>query len=518
MPAAPTRLATGRQILERHGPLLAVLVGVAVLAVALHRDGIGWGDDYTLYLRQARSLVDGNVGQVIADNHFNVDNAAKPGFSPYVYPWGWPILLAPFLRWWGLDAARLKLVEVVCLCGFLAVFHSVVRRRTGDGAGRWVALGIVAAIGTTVAYLQHTDELLSEFPYMFAVALTLWWLDRCRRGTASATLDRTVGSTLDQVSRNRLIVLGLLAMVVFNIRREGLAMIIAIAATHVVESRGRWREVDWRSVATPYVSFVVGVLALQAMLPSALAPEYAGSGLHQTWSKLRGSFRVAFGDQLGFDHLRGLALVFVLALVAGGIVLRLTTDAADDIALVVFAIASMTIVGMIPAVADRYLLGVTPFAVYFAAQAVAAVRLPRDIGRWAAAGALGAMTVLHVTKLPEPIRAVQRANASGVVQDGPFSAYALAGFDAVRHHTHESDVVAFFKARSMTYFTGRRAVQSSDLQLLRERSDFFLARRNSAFSQPFVSDADAAAMGWVSVWSNDQWELWRLPRLDAPVP
>lgn len=515
MPAAPSRLANGRRILERHGPLLAVLVAVAALAVALHRDGLGWGDDSTLYLRQAQSLVDGNVGQVIADNHFDVANAAKPGFSPHVYPWGWPILLAPFLRWWGLDTARLKLVEVACLCGFLGVFHSVVRRRTGDGAGRWVALGIVAAIGTTLAYLQHTDELLSEFPYMFAVALTLWWLDRCRRdGTLEAPLDRP----LDQAGRNRLIVLGLLAVVAFEIRREGLAMVVAIAATHLVESRGRWRRLDRRAIATPYVSFVVGVLALQALLPSALAPEYAGSGLHQTWRKLHGSFRVAFGEQLGLDHLHGIALVAVLALVVGGVVLRLATNAADDIGLVVFATVSMTIVGMIPAVADRYLLAVTPFAVYFAAQAIAAVRLPRDTGRWAAVGALGAMTLLHVTKLPDPVRAIQHANESGTVQDGPLTAYAQAGFDAVRHHTHESDVVAFFKARSMTFFTGRRAVQSSDLQVLRERSDFFLARRHSGFSQPLVSDVDAAAMGWVSVWSSDQWQLWRLPRLDAATP
>ncbi|MEO5899671.1 MAG: hypothetical protein ABIR68_06015 [Ilumatobacteraceae bacterium] len=517
MPAAPTRLATGRRILERHGPLLAVLVAVAALAAALHRDGLGWGDDYTLYLRQAKSLVDGNVGQVIADNHFNVANAAKPGFSPYVYPWGWPILLAPFLRWWGLDAAKLKLVEVACLCGFLAVFHAVVRRRTGEGAGRWVALGVVATIGTTLAYLQHTDELLSEFPYLFAVALTLWWLDRCRRN-GNGPLDVPLAVPLDQAGRNRLIVLGLLAMAVFNIRREGLAMIVAIAATHLVESRGRWRRLDWRAVATPYVSFIVGVVALQAMLPSALAPEYAGSGLHQTWSKLRGSFKVAFGEQLGFDHLHGIGLVVVLALVVGGIVLRLSTHAADDIGLVVFAIVSMTIVGMIPAVADRYLLAVTPFAVYFGAQAIAAVRLPHHAGRWAAVGALGALTVLHVTKLPDPIRAIQHANESGTVQDGPLSAYAQAGFDAVRHHTHESDVVAFFKARSMTYFTGRRAVQSSDLQLLRERSDFFLARRNSGFSQPLVNEAEATAMGWVSVWSDAEWQLWRLPRLDAATP
>ena len=316
--------------------------------------------------------------------------------------------------------------------------------------------------------------------------------------------------------------LGVLAMVVFNVRREGLAIVLAIAATHLVEVRRRRRQVDehavdWRAVATPYVAFAASVLLVQAMLPSALAPEYAGAGLHQTWRKLGRSFRLAFGDQLGLGHLGGPLLTVVLALVAGGVVLRLAGHAADDVGLVVFALGSMTIAGMIPAVAERYLLGVTPFAVYFAAQAVAGVPLPRHAGRWAAAAGLGALTVLHLTQLPRPIRAVQRANTTGVVQDGPFAAYAIDGFDAVRHHTHESDVVAFFKARAMTFFTGRRAVQSSDLQVVRERSDFFLARRGSAFSQPYVTDAEAAAMGWTRVWEDDQWELWRLPRLGPPA-
>ena len=85
----------------------------------------------------------------------------------------------------------------------------------------------------------------------------------------------------------------------------------------------------------------------------------------------------------------------------------------------------------------------------------------------------------------------------------------------MRTHTHQSDVVAFFKARALTLFTDRRAVQSSDLQVLRERSDFFLARRGSSFSQPFVTDEQAARMGWTAVWQDERWVLWQLPRLRA---
>lgn len=502
-PSPPSLGATGgllRRWVWGHGVLVAIVVVVAAAAVALHRDGLSWGDDYTLYLRQARSLFDGNIGQVIADNHFDVQNAAKPGFSPYVYPWGWPLLAAPFVRWWGLDPARLKLVEVACLCGFVVSFHAVVRRRTSPV----VALATVAVFGTTLTYLRHTDQLLSELPYMLLVGATLWWLDRCRRN-----------GPLDAASRDELVALGLLAVALFNTRREGIAIVVAIAATQVAECAGRWRATAAdparrRSLATPHVVFVIGVIGFQLVLPSALAPHYDGAGLAQTWSKLHGSFRVAFGDQLGLPGLRGVALLAIFALVVVGVVLRLARRAADDVAIVVFAVLSMTIAGSIPAVSDRYLMAVTPFALYFAVQGV--VELHARWGRWVAVALLVVLAVVHVGQLVGPMRDVRRANDSGVVQDGPLAPDAVAALDAVRHHTHQDDVVAFFKARAMTFFTDRRAVQSSDLQVVRERADYFLARRDSDFSQPRVSAAQAAAMGWTAVWVNAEWTLWELPR------
>lgn len=481
---------------RRHGAITALMLLVAAWAVGLHRNGHTWGDDFTLYLRQAKSLLNGNVGQVIADNHFNVDNAAKPGFSPYVYPWGWPILLAPFQRLFGLDYARLKLVEVACFVGFLLAFHAIIRRRMQQ----WLAFTTVAFVGTTVAYLRHTGQLVSELPYMLFVGITFWYLDRLRRE-----------QPLDAATRGQLVTLGLLAMFVFNIRREGLALVAAIAVAQLLDLRGRRREADWRQVATPFVAFFVSVVVLQFMLPSALAPEYVDSGLHQTWKKLGASYRTSFSRQLGFESLAGVGLLLVVLLVVAGVILQMRKASRTDAPLLVFAVGSLTIVGMIPAVADRYTMGVTPFAVYFAAQAIAAVPLPRKAGPWIGVAVAGLLTLVHLTELPSTVRDAQDFNDSGQVVDGPEAPYAQAAFTAVRAYTHQDDVVAFFKARALTFYTNRRAVQSSELEIVRQRADYFMSRTGSGFSQPAVSDAEAAEMGWVKVWSDETWVLWRLP-------
>ncbi len=480
---------------ERNAAMLLFLPIVWWLAIQQHHLGHSWGDDFTLYLRQAKSLLTGNIGQVIGDNQFNVSNAAKPGFSPVAYPWGFPLLLAPFYRLFGLDYERLKLVEVACMCGFLWMFHELMRVRLQ----RWIAFGIVVSLGTTLVYLAHTDQLLSEYPYMLAAMIALWWLDRCRRH-----------HPLDRASRNELVMLGLLAVAVFNVRREGLAMIAAIGVAQLLDLRGRWRTVSRRSVVTPYVTFVVGTLLFQFLLPSAIAPDYADSGLGQTWKKLGGPFRRAFADQLGIPTLHGVALLVVFLLVVAGIVVRLWRAPQQDAPWIVFAFGSMMIVGMIPAQADRYLLAITPFAVYFAAQAVAAIPLPRRGGSWVAVAVLALLCVHHLPDVSDRTQAMRDFRATGQIVDGPEAPYAQAAFAAVRRFTHQDDVIAFFKVRALTFYTDRRGVQSSDLEILRQRSDYFLMRRGSRSSQPLVSDAEGAAMGWTVTWQDDIWVLWRV--------
>lgn len=500
--AAPRR---PREWVLDNAHLLALSVFVAVVAISLHRRGISWGDDWALYLRQGESLYEGNIGQVIGDNHFNVDNAARPGFSPYVYPWGFPILMSPMLRMFGQDWAVLKLVGVAALVVFVWAFYAVVRAR----ADRWLAFAVVATVATSLTYLQHTALILSELPYMASAAIALWYLDRVRRD-----------GPLQAATRGQLIAIGLLAVWVFNVRREGIAMIAAVVAAGLFDLWPERRHVGdvWRRAGTPLVTFVLGVIGFQLVLPSALIPQYDDSGLHQTWKKFTGVWRDDFAAQLDFPALSGhgdlraalLWGIFVLAIV--GLVVRLWNAPRDDIPVAVFAVGSLLVVGMIPAVSERYLMPITPFAVYFAAQAIASIPLPRRAGVWIAIAALGLLTVNHLTRVPNEIDAAQTFNDQGRVLDGPASPGVEPALDAVRTYTHQDDVVAFFKVRLLTYLTGRRGVQASDTpSVLYERSDYYLMRRDGQGARPQISDAQGAEMGWEIVWEDAEWVLWRLP-------
>ena len=91
----------------------------------------------------AKSLFEGNIADVISDNRFLFDHSTA--VTPPIYPWGWPLLLSPFVRVWGIDFDRLKLVEVAVFCAWLVLYHGIVRRR----AGRIVALALTAVFATS---------------------------------------------------------------------------------------------------------------------------------------------------------------------------------------------------------------------------------------------------------------------------------------------------------------------------------------------------------------------------------
>jgi hypothetical protein len=291
-------------------------------------------------------------------------------------------------------------------------------------------------------------------------------------------------------------------------------MVPAIAAVQLAECVPR-REWPWRRLAIPHATFAVSVVFFQLLLPSALAPEYAGSGLGQTWRKLRHSFRDSFVEQLGFPRLGTVWLTFVLALTVAGLALRLRTHLADDIALAVFPAIALVIVGMIPAVSERYTLAITPFAVYFIVQAIREV--PRPAGTALAVVAAATITVVHLTDVVPAIRDARDFAATGAVSPGPETPESKVLWQAIRDHTHQDDIVSFFKVRALTLYTDRRGVQSRELPVIAARADFLATARTPDLGagQIGVTDADAARLGWTLVWSDSTWLLWHIPR---PLP
>ncbi|MGI9032071.1 MAG: hypothetical protein ACR2HP_19140 [Ilumatobacteraceae bacterium] len=490
---------------------LGVVIGVAApLAVLLHRKGPPQGDDFALYLRQARSLFDGDMAQVVADNRFTVLNSPGP-FSPVAYPWGWPLLLAPFVHVWGYDFDRLKLLEVACFCGWLVLVHGIVRRR----AGRLLAFAIVAVVGTAPMLLAHTDFLLSEYPHALALGVFVWWLDRI-----------TADGTLLQATTRRLVVLGVLAGVAYNVRRESVVLVGVIAITQLVAwatarrhrmdgvARERRRRRAWRAVGAPCAGFVAFVVGFQLLLPSMLIPDnddtitFVPERIGDYLGSLTRSLGLATHENLG-------AALLLVAL--AGMVVGCWHRPRLNVPLAALALLSTLAVSTHLRLVERYYFQVLPWVLYFAATFVIAVAGAVSTVRWRRLAPLVAVVPLlyvvgvHAVVLPAALDRLEAQERGGRQQFGPADPVVQPIFQAVLDHTPPDAVITYYRARTMTLLTDRRAIQTRRTQDMLERSDYFAQLRNAKYSQPDVTPFAARELGLEEVWSDARWVLWKVP-------
>lgn len=512
-----TSVAVGRWVAL---PLLVALAGA--LAIALHRNGHTQGDDFALYLRQARSIFDGDIGAVVADNRFAVLNSDAT-FSPIAYPWVWPLVLSPFVHLWGFDYDRLKLVEVGLYCVWLVLLHGIVRRRLG----RIVAIAVVAVFATAPAYLAHTDQLLTEIPHLVAVAGFIWWYDRVRSRT-----------NLLDASFADLVTLGALVTVAFNVRRESIVLLGVIAVMQVYDVVQEQRGASsvgirdrWRELATPYIAFAVSAAVFQLLLPTALLPDN-GNDSSFLDDRMR-EYPAILSQQLGLGDRAGIGTAIVVLAVVGvvlGVRRRPTLD--GPLALIGFlsAVAISTHLRKV----DRYWFQITPWIVYFAtvacleaARAVAAALTARGPASpsttrratstptmaVALAGVAPLLVVVacHLAVLPGDVRDARDYDAAGRVQSGPSNPLVAPIFEAVNELTPPDATIAYFRARTMTLLTDRRAMQTSSLDRIAQNADYFAQRRDSTYWQPSLTTTQARAAGWEEIWSDPRWVLWRIP-------
>jgi hypothetical protein len=503
------------------GILLTLLVvGAAYVAIQLHRRGHTTGDDWALYVRMAKSLFEGNVADVISDNRFLYDHSTA--VTPPIYPWGWPLLLSPFVRVWGIDFEKLKLVEVAVFAAWLVLYHGIVRRR----AGRIVALALTAVFATSYVYLVYTDQLLTEFPHMLAVAVAIWWLDRM--------MDR---SSLLLASTRDLVILGLLVVAAYNVRREGLMLVFAIAGAQLVDvgaGRRGVRTLPWKTLFTPHLTFAAGAVIAQLLLPSTLLPDNGNSRRFiatRLWSldngtdaRHRPQYPAHLVAQLGLRE----PPVFgrwVMVAAAIGAVVACVRAPRRNVPLAVLCLTTMLVIGTHLRMVSRYYMQITPLIVFFvamlllyvvgwAAGLIARRPLPLAARRGVAVVAVAPflwLAVYHVTDLPRRIDAAQAFNDSGAVQRGPMTPANQAAMEAIDEHTRPGDIVVYYRARTATLYTGRRALQTTSLDNMVANGDWFMQNKTDNYSQVVATPDQLVAAGFELVWEDDNWRLWRIP-------
>ena len=247
-----------------HGIALGVVVAAAaVLAVVLHRNGHARGDDFALYLRQARSLFDGNIGQVVADNRFTVINSTGR-LQPVRISVGTPAAAGSVRAPVG---PRLRPLEAGRGGGILRVARARPRyraptsrpcprsrghRRHGDRTGvlqphRSAAVGVPARGRRRRGHLVARPDADARVAWS-APPSAIWWCSGPRDGRLQLPARSESCCSASSAWCNS----------------------SSSPCTSVDE---RFVSLPWRNLAIPYVAFAGSAIGFQLLLPSMLFPD-----------------------------------------------------------------------------------------------------------------------------------------------------------------------------------------------------------------------------------------------------
>lgn len=505
--------------LRRYAAIGTLTLLAVVAALIVRSSGHQWGDDFALYVNQARGLVEGTAGQVVADNRFAMDNSSFASFTPIAYPWGTSLLLMPIVALVGIDYAWLKMVPTLAFAVAIVAYWVLARRRLAAVE----ALIVTGLIAVNPWYLSATNQVLSDLVFLAIVLATLAVVEA---GYGAGTI----------VSYRLAVTSGVLIAVAAHVRREALGLLLVLIAVQAAQwwraapQRPRWLGVPWAWFA---IVFGIGHLLLPApILGNVDVAGDPGPGqilgnlawYRESFAELIGLKRV--GDHpieaLGSEFLGTLLVTLVLALAGIGaiaaLVQALERRPSRDLAITAAVIGMGVIVMMTPYHYRRYLMTLVPLVVLLAlggVQTLGAVWTTRSPG--SASRRLVMLVAVIVLGPGLAVSAIDSGRSVGrhlteeLGHRGPEDDATQELFAEIRRRTDERDVVAFFQPRSMNLYTRRLSVLASDEETLMTRADWFAGVRDSDYLQVAVDDQRAAGLGLVKVWENSDYVLWRLP-------
>lgn len=459
--------------------------------------GHNWGGDFALYIHQAKSLLSGSQDALATTNAFMVENSSDHNFSPRLYPWGFPLLLAPVYAGFGLNYMAFKVVECLFLVGSLGVMFFLFKKRLSP----WYALLFMAIIGFNTIYLQSSNQVLSELPFLF---FSFWSLFLILKFLETPKISMGLG-----------ILTGVVLFFSFSIRTEGIGLFGALTVGQLygfIRQRSL-KKMLWKQ-ALPYLTAAVLFAASQWVLPTGFTSHLGYKDL-VSWGQIQENFQ-AYGHWLEADYFDVALIPYFFYGLLGFVLLGMLTRLKKDLVLVVYFLFLVGLFGVWPFHEIRYLYGIYPFLLYFFIQGLRflALQWPQShVIKWTGIFVLGLCLTTNITQTgTQTIKAIQTGRS---MSTGPEMPASKEMFAYIKDHTQPEDIVAFFKPRVMHLYTNRRslALFNSTDELI-NKAEYIVENKNvgNYFQLPLSHTPETLPNAMEEVFSNANFIIYKINR------
>jgi hypothetical protein len=443
--------------------LLVVIALTTAIYYTSFRSGHIWGGDFAQYIYQAKGIAEGRIDEVIQASHYRYENSTH-SVGPKYYPWGFPLLLSPVYRVFGLHIPAMRAyITVFFLLSLFVLFLLFKDRLTNKQA---LLLVIVLALNPYCFHLK--DLVASDIPFLLFALLSIFAIQRIV--IAKKTW---VNGYVSYAA------IGLFIFLSYYIRTVGGLLLGVLLICQYVDQRQSRRKITSyvssnRSVIIPYLVFLILMIISGFILPTVsrlyledLKPATAvGAAANiKHYLMIPADFFGPFKFSL---ILYGITIPFAVL----GILRNVKKD------YLYLALMVLTLATLIPFPFHqgvRYILWLLPFYIYFVFTGLSSVSAAEVIPsryNWLSLNLVHGFSILLILVFCLGLFLIRTHRAkvsilsgaytwnlsgsSGIVE-GPYTGDSRDLFLYIRENTSERDAVIFWKPRVMTLYTDRRS-------------------------------------------------------------
>lgn len=341
-----------------HFPVFILITLTALLSFAYVHPGHILGGDFSLYLRQTESLCRGDMQKVFEDMQVMLSNSTDNMYSPTLYPWGYPILIAPLYSIFGLNLYPYKIVQWLFVNAGVVFFYLQLRKLPGFS---WQALLVALIVGVQPIFSTYIFLLLSELSYFFFIMFSIYFMRRV-----------FVDKPLTVHNLPKYIGVGVLFLFTSQIRTEGFllfpTLLVVLLAKRFRAFTGETND-SFRLpikhflllLIIPFFSALFLYTVSSIFLPSGFLRHIDHTSL-TTWHSITSNAEAYFHDIGKFIPFQGMiSISFFLFFALLGMTRRFKTHLFE----IVFLFLSMILLFIWPHQNTRHLLALFPFLIFF---------------------------------------------------------------------------------------------------------------------------------------------------------
>ena len=419
---------------------------IAIICVTRYND---WGGDYSLYLSQARAIVQGDIKEFRDEVEFRVEKGAYEG-PPYA-PWGFPLFVSPAYALSDGNHEFIKYYLIICLMISASVLYAVMTIYGGR-----VHAGVAIVLFLSSGYIFGlTNLILSDFVGLLFASIVLILFLKCIN--TSHRTNETIYALM----------LGVVATFSVIIRPQNYVLIVAIVLWMVIRSvrcdvnRRRYARITLVSS----VVFICSLWTYDQLDPMKINASYMTyfsfgdfieNAIRNVPLYIKG-YRVYFTADDWSVWRKVIAVPMTFAMIVGMI-----AGIKRYLLLALYIVLLYAVLFVYPYYQHlRLVLPVLPFMSLFTV--LGARRLGDYINchskrandyHWIHRSVI--MLAITLMLAGNALSALDREEVSKSY--GPYSASSQEVFDIIRRVVPGDDAVSFFKPRILTYETKRKSV------------------------------------------------------------